>query len=48
MHLYNREKPYFFISYAHRNSEQVLPILMKLQQEGYNFWYDDGIEPGSE
>lgn len=48
MHLYNEDKPYIFISYAHKNSEKVVPILMKLQQEGYNFWYDEGIEPGSE
>lgn len=48
MHIYNEEKPYIFISYAHRNSEKVVPILKQLQQDGYNFWYDEGIEPGSE
>ncbi len=39
---------YIFISYAHRDSEQVIHILEALASSGYRIWYDDGIAPGSE
>lgn len=45
---YNGDKPYIFISYAHADSEQVLPILSDMHKRGYNIWYDEGIEVGSE
>ena len=48
MSLYNENQPYIFISYSHRDSNQVYPIINRLREEGYNVWYDDGIEPGSE
>lgn len=41
-------KNYIFISYAHKDSERVLPVVQKLQESGYNVWYDDGIDPGTE
>ena len=40
--------PYIFISYAHANSDIVLPIVQTMQAEGINLWYDNGIEAGSE
>ncbi|MDR1455079.1 MAG: toll/interleukin-1 receptor domain-containing protein [Tannerella sp.] len=39
---------YIFISYAHKNSEKVFPIIKQLYNMGYRIWYDEGIDPGSE
>lgn len=44
----NENMPYIFISYSHRDSDLVLPIINRLSMEGYNLWYDAGIEAGSE
>lgn len=44
----NENMPYIFISYSHRDSDLVLPIIYRLKEEGYNVWYDDGIEAGTE
>lgn len=44
---YKGDKPYIFISYAHKDSETVIPVITRLQQEGYRVWYDEGIAPGS-
>ncbi len=41
-------KPYVFISYAHYNSDIVLPCVRAMQSAGINLWYDEGIEAGSE
>lgn len=41
-------KPYIFISYSHRDSEKVLEIMNRLKAEGFNVWYDGGIDPGTE
>lgn len=48
MRAYEGTEPYIFISYAHKDSETVLPILDALAEKGYRVWYDDGIAPGSE
>ena len=45
---YSGEQPYIFISYSHRNSDLILPIVQRLQRDGYRVWFDDGIDPGSE
>ena len=45
---YEGAAPYVFISYAHLNSDQVLPIISALQQRGIRVWYDAGIELGTE
>lgn len=42
------EKPFVFISYAHANSDRVLPILRTMQESDICLWYDGGIEAGSE
>ena len=41
-------KPYVFISYAHADSNTVLPILDKMRQNNICLWFDEGIEAGSE
>lgn len=45
---YEGNKPYIFISYAHKDSDRVYPILDELADRGYRIWYDDGIALGSE
>ena len=45
---YNGNEDYIFISYSHRDMDTVLPILARMKQAGYRFWYDEGIDPGSE
>lgn len=44
---YKGDKPYIFISYAHKDSDLVLPVISRLQNDGYRVWYDEGIAPGS-
>ena len=44
---YKGDQPYVFISYAHKDSDTVLPIVDRLQKDGYRVWYDEGIVPGS-
>jgi hypothetical protein len=45
---YEGKEPYIFISYAHKNSDKVFPIIKQLYEKGYRIWYDEGIDPGSE
>lgn len=45
---YEGTEPYIFVSYAHRDGEQVFEVLNELDRRGYRLWYDDGIAPGSE
>lgn len=44
----DENKPYIFISYAHKDSDKVYEIIRQLENDGYNVWYDDGIDPGTE
>ncbi|MBQ7086511.1 MAG: toll/interleukin-1 receptor domain-containing protein [Clostridia bacterium] len=45
---YNGNEPYIFISYSHKDSLRVLPVIERMQKDGYRVWYDNGISPGSE
>lgn len=45
---YEGQEKYIFISYAHKDSELVYPIIENINASGYRVWYDDGISPGSE
>jgi len=45
---YKGAEKYLFVSYAHRDSAAVYPMLLKFTQQGYQVWYDEGIEPGIE
>ena len=45
---YEGNKPYAFVSYSHSDLNIVLEILNKLQVNGLRFWYDAGIQHGSE
>ena len=46
--VYEGEKPYVFISYSHKDSSRVLPIVNALKARGFRLWYDKGIEVGTE
>lgn len=48
VHAYGGTQPYIFVSYAHKDSAIVLPILRRMQDQGFRIWYDEGIEPGTE
>ena len=45
---YEGDQPYIFVSYAHKDSEIVLPVIRQLFELKYRVWYDEGIRPGSE
>ena len=45
---YMGNEPYVFISYAHADEQAVGSVLENLEKHGVRFWYDDGIEVGSE
>ncbi|MBR0352568.1 MAG: toll/interleukin-1 receptor domain-containing protein [Oscillospiraceae bacterium] len=45
---YEGSEPYMFISYSHKDSDKVLPLLHMLKDAGFRFWYDEGIDPGTE
>lgn len=45
---YEGSKPFIFVSYAHKDSDKVYPIISQMNSEGYRIWYDDGISAGSE
>lgn len=45
---YEGTEPYIFISYAHKNTDRVIPIISALQSRGFRVWYDAGIEVGTE
>jgi len=48
LNVYEGNEPYVFVSYAHKDTDIVLPIVDKMMQAGYRIWFDDGIAPGSE
>lgn len=45
---YEGREPFIFVSYAHKNSNMVMPIIDSLYSDKYRVWYDEGIAPGSE
>ena len=45
---YEGPEDYIFVSYSHKDTEKVVPIMEKLRELGCRIWYDEGITPGSE
>jgi TolB-like protein len=43
---YQGDEPYIFVCYAHEDSALVYPELGWLADEGFRYWYDEGITPG--
>ena len=44
---YSGNKPYVFISYAHKDANRIYPIIQAMQNSGLRVWYDEGLEVGS-
>lgn len=42
------KQPYIFISYAHKDTALVMPIIEQMQKWNFCVWYDTGIEAGTE
>ena len=45
---YEGTRPFFFVSYAHRQSDAVVDTIRILHEKGYRLWYDEGIPAGSD
>lgn len=45
---YNGHEPFLFVSYSHRNVDQVYPILDLLYDRKYRIWYDESCETGND
>ncbi len=39
---------YVFVSYSHQDEEVVFSEIRRLQENGINVWWDEGISPGAE
>lgn len=46
--VYEGNDNYIFVSYAHKDTQKVLPIIEVLNERGFRVWYDAGIEAGTE
>lgn len=46
--VYDGEEPYCFISYSHRNTDQVYGVLNELAARDFRLWYDDSMEIGDD
>ncbi len=45
---YEGKRPYLFISYSHRQSDEVIDTIRILHEKRYRVWYDEGIPAGSD
>ncbi len=45
---YTGSEPYLFVSYSHRDTEQVYSILNDLSDKKYRIWYDESCETGND
>ena len=45
---YQGDENYVFVSYSHKDKDEVYPIIRTMQENGYNVWFDEGIAPSSE
>lgn len=43
---YEGNGDYIFISYKHKDSKIVYPVIEKLYNRGFNIWYDAGLPKG--
>ena len=43
---YRGDDPFVFVSYSHRDTNLVFSELGKLNDRGFNLWFDEGIAPG--
>ena len=45
---YTGSEPYLFVSYSHRDTAKVYPILDALYDKKYRIWYDESCENGND
>ncbi len=45
---YTGNEDFLFISYSHRDTDKVYPILDKLHDKKYRIWYDESCETGND
>ena len=45
---YTGSEPYLFVSYSHRDTAKVYPILDMLYDNKYRLWYDESCETGND
>ncbi|MBQ9250567.1 MAG: TIR domain-containing protein [Oscillospiraceae bacterium] len=45
---YEGARPFFFVSYAHKQSDAVVDTIRILHDKGWRLWYDEGIPAGSD
>ncbi len=45
---YEGDEPYIFVSYSHRDVPKVRPVLKRIEDEKFRFWYDDTMEVGED
>ena len=43
---YKGDDPYIFVCYAHDDAALVYSEIVRLREQGFNVWYDEGISPG--
>ena len=41
---YEGSEPFVFVSYAHKDTETVMPVIRGLCEKGVRVWYDGGLE----
>ena len=45
---YTGSEPYLFVSYSHRDTAKVYPVLDALHDKKYRIWYDESCENGND
>jgi hypothetical protein len=45
---YGGNRPFIFISYAHKDAQRVFDEIKNFHEAGYPVWYDQGLTPGQE
>lgn len=45
---YTGNEPYLFVSYSHKDTAAVYPILDALYDRKYRIWYDESCENGND
>ncbi len=48
MAVYEGNEKYIFVSYAHKDSAVVIPMIDAMMAAGFRVWYDQGIQAGTE
>ena len=44
---YTGQGKFLFVSYSHKDADEVYPLIQEMADQGLHVWYDEGLEPGS-